>query len=309
MPSAILMLLFAFSVRHLSSSAVEWLLGLQIVAVAVVAQAVIGMARTLAPDWRRRILAVFTAGAVLLWNSFLSQLVLILLGAIIGRWLLEPLASTISGRLQRSVSRRIGLISLSVFAILLISLPILRRWTSSQPIAIFDSFFRVGSLVFGGGHVILPLLQTTVVSPGWVTNQQFVTGYGAAQAVPGPLTTFAAYLGAVMRVQPNGLVGGSLALIAIFLPSFLLVIGTLPFYDQLRRRSDFRAALQGVNAVVVGLILAALYRPLWTSAIHSVADAALAIASLALLSIWKLPPWLVVAFALAGGIVIHARSV
>jgi chromate transporter len=185
-------------------------------------------------------------------------------------------------------------------------LPVLRRVTGSQAIAVFDGFFRVGSLVFGGGHVILPLLQTEIVAPGWVTNQQFLTGYGAAQAIPGPLTTFAAYLGAVMRPQPNGVLGGGLALIAIFLPSFLLVIGTLPFYVQLRDRADVRGALQGVNAAVVGLLLAALYRPLWTGGIHNPADALLALGALALLTIWKAPSWLVVATTALAGVALHA---
>jgi chromate transporter len=164
-----------------------------------------------------------------------------------------------------------------------------------------DSFFRAGSLVFGGGHVVLPLLQVEVVPPGWVTDEQFLAGYGAAQAVPGPLLTFAAYLGTVTRSAPNGVAGAALALVAIFLPSFLLVVGVLPFWDALRRRSDVQSALRGINAAVVGILLAAFYHPVWTSAVAARADVVIAIAAFALLMFWKAPPWLVVALcALAG---------
>ena len=171
----------------------------------------------------------------------------------------------------------------------------------NHALGLFDSFFRVGSLVFGGGHVVLPLLQAEVVPPGWVTGEQFVAGYGAAQAVPGPLFTFAAYLGAVMGPRPNGLAGAVIALVAIFLPSFLLIVGTLPFWDALRVRPGFQAVLRGINAAVVGLLMAALYHPVWTSAIRGPVDVGLAFAAFGLLALWRAPAWLVVLFAAGGG--------
>jgi len=183
-------------------------------------------------------------------------------------------------------------------------LPLLRQIVPGLPLAVFDSFYRVGSLVFGGGHVVLPLLQAEVVPPGWVTNEQFVAGYGAAQAVPGPLFTFAAYLGAVMPPPLTGVAGAALALVAIFLPSFLLVIGALPWWDTLRGQAGFQAALRGINAAVVGLLLAALYQPVWTSAILTAMDFGLALVAGALLLLWKLPPWLVVIICAVAGVLV-----
>ena len=190
---------------------------------------------------------------------------------------------------------------LALFFALLIALPIARQLVESHTLAVFDSFFRAGSLVFGGGHVVLPLLQAEVVPPGWVTSEQFVAGYGAAQAVPGPLFTFAAYLGAVMGPWPNGIAGAVVALAAVFLPSFLLIIGALPFWDALRARAGVQAALRGINAAVVGLLLAALYQPVWTSAIRGPADVGLALAAFGLLAFWKTPAWLVVIVAAGSG--------
>ena len=181
------------------------------------------------------------------------------------------------------------------------------RLQPSHTLEVFDSFFRVGSLVFGGGHVVLPLLQTEVVGPGWITNEQFVAGYGATQAVPGPLFTFSAYLGAVMGPEPNGWTGAFLALVAIFLPSFLLVVGALPFWDTLRSAPVFQSALKGINAAVVGLLLTALYKPVWTSAIYSPGDFGLGLVAFGLLMFWKCPPWLVVALTAVGGEVMHAH--
>ena len=197
--------------------------------------------------------------------------------------------------------RRLGAAMLVLFFALLLALPTARQLVGGQALSVFDSFYRAGSLVFGGGHVVLPLLQAEVVPPGWVTNEQFVAGYGAAQAVPGPLFTFAAYLGAVMGPRPNGLAGAGLALTAVFLPSFLLVIGALPFWAALRAHPGFAAALRGINAAVVGLLLAALYHPVWTSAIRTPFDVALAFAAFGLLAFWKAPAWLVVLFAAGGG--------
>jgi chromate transporter len=230
----------------------------------------------------------------------------IALGGLVGLMLLRSDAPADHVSLPLVVSRRTGGILLVVFFALLAGLPLLASMTSSHSIKLVDAFYRSGSLVFGGGHVVLPLLKEAVVAPGWVTNDAFLAGYGAAQAVPGPLTTFAAYLGAVMTPQPNGVVGAVLCLVAIFLPSFFLVIGALPFWEQLRRRSGAQAALRGVNAAVVGILLAALYNPVWTSGITSAGDFALAAAAFLLLFMWKTPPWLVVVLCAIGGAVIAA---
>jgi chromate transporter len=210
-------------------------------------------------------------------------------------------ASSTVSHLRFPVTKKTGIASWIIFFALLTLLPLFRQLAPSHALELFDSFFRVGSLVFGGGHVVLPLLQGEVVEPGWVTNEQFVAGYGAAQAVPGPLFTFSAYLGTVMGPEPNGWPGALLALVAIFLPSFLLVTGALPFWDLLRSMPVFQSALKGINAAVVGLLLAALYTPVWTSAIYSPADFGLGLIAFALLMFWKFPPWLVVVLTAIGG--------
>ncbi len=196
--------------------------------------------------------------------------------------------------------RALGGATLILFFALLVALPLARYATGNHIIAVVDAFYRSGALVFGGGHVVLPLLQAEVVPPGWVSREQFLAGYGAAQAVPGPLFTLSAYLGAVMHPAPTGWAGAALALAAIFLPAFLLVVGTLPLWNALRARPAFRAALRGINAAVVGLLLAALYDPVWTGAIHAPADFALALVAFGLLALWSAPPWLVVALSAAG---------
>jgi chromate transporter len=198
------------------------------------------------------------------------------------------------------LGRGVAIGSLALFFGLLVGLPVARQVVPSQALAVFDSFYRAGALVFGGGHVVLPLLQAEVVPPGWVTPEAFIAGYGAAQAVPGPLFTFAAYLGAVMREPPNGWAGAAWALVAVFLPSFLLIVGGLPFWEQVRGRAGVQAALRGINAAVVGLLLAALYDPVWQSAIQGPADFALALVAFGLLMLWRLPPWLVVGITAAG---------
>ena len=283
-----------------------WLHGLKVVAVAVVAQAVWGMARTLAPDRERASLAFLAAIAMLAYPTAVGQVLIIVLAGLIGwRWL-STTSALHDARGQVPIGHRGAMVAWGLFFGLLIGLPIAQQWVHSELLAVFDSFFRVGSLVFGGGHVVLPLLQAEVVPPGWVTNEEFVAGYGAAQAVPGPLFTFAAYLGAVMRPLGGGVAGAALALIAVFTPSFLLVVGALPFWDVLRQRPGFQAALRGINAAVVGLLLAALYHPVWTSAIHVPADVALGLVDFALLAFWKWPPWLVVVFsALSGAALAH----
>ena len=267
----------------------------------MVAYAVWGMARTLSADRKRATLTVVAAAIVLFWPGALGQIGAILLGAVIGTFFLGGAAGQAGGHLMVPISRRAGALCLGLFFALLMGLPILAALSDSMAVRMFDSFYRAGSLVFGGGHVVLPLLQAEVVDPGWVTRDAFVAGYGAAQAVPGPLFTFAAYLGAVMIPEPDGAVGGLLCLLAIFLPSFLLVIGVLPFWDGLRRRPQAQAALRGVNAAVVGLLLAALYDPVWTSGIQTPADFALAAAALLLLAFWQVPPWLVVIVTALGG--------
>jgi chromate transporter len=305
LPSAIALILFAYGVAEFGDAAdAGWLNGLKIVAVAVVAQALWGMAVNLAPDRERATIAVLGAIAVLAWPFVGMQVAVIVLAGIVG-WLMLPRGelSAITP-LNVSISRRFAVGSFVVFASLLIGLPILRQFTDGYPLQLFDSFYRTGSLVFGGGHVVLPLIQSEVVPPGWVSPEDFVAGYGAAQAVPGPLFTFAAYLGAISTQSPAGWIGGGIALVAIFVPSFLLVFGALPFWDMLRTRVGFQAALKGINAGVVGLLLAALYDPVFTSAIERPLDFALALVAFVLLAFWKLPPWLVVVLTAAGGAVI-----
>lgn len=301
LPSATALVLFALGIRGLDLSAAGWLLGLKIAAVAVVAQAVWGMARTLCPDRERASIAIVAALIVTAWPTAWSQVLVIVVAGLVGLRLLPGSGDAGAPHARVPFGRPLGLAALALFFALLVALPILRYLTGSPALAVFDGFYRAGALVFGGGHVVLPLLQAEVVPPGWVSNEQFLAGYGAAQAVPGPLFTLAAYLGAVMRSWPNGWLGGLIALVGIFLPGALLLIGTLPFWDALRARPAFRAALRGINAAVVGLLLAALYQPVWTSAIHAPADFALALAAFGLLTLWGAPPWLVVAFCAAGG--------
>jgi chromate transporter len=301
LPSAIALVLFAYGLRGLGAADAGWLHGLKVAAVAVVALAVWGMARSLAPDRARATIAILCAVCALAWPTGVGQVVLIAAAALVGLWLLPASAAAPATARPVPVSRALGTCALVAFFALLIALPIARQLAGSQALALFDSFFRTGSLVFGGGHVVLPLLQAEVVPPGWVTSEAFVAGYGAAQAVPGPLFTFAAYLGAVAGPRPNGLAGAAIALVAIFLPSFFMIVGALPFWDALRGRVSFQAALRGINAAVVGLLLAALYQPVWTSAIHGPADVGLALAAFGLLAFWKAPAWLVVVLAAAAG--------
>lgn len=302
LPSAIALVAFAYGVQGLGAEqSAGWLHGLNVVAVAVVAQAVWGMARSLCPDRERATIAILAAVAALAWTGAASQVLIIVVAGTIGWRLLPAIETPPTLHMPSPISRSLGIAAWVVFVGLLLTLPLLRQVVPSHPLAVFDSLFRVGSLVFGGGHVVLPLLQSEVVPPGWVTNEQFVAGYGAAQAVPGPLFTFSAYLGAVMQPEPNGWAGATLALVAIFLPSFLLVVGALPFWDSVRARTDFRSALRGINAGVVGLLGAALYHPIWTSAIDSSLDLGLALVAFGLLAFWKLPPWLVVVLTAAGG--------
>ncbi len=302
LPSAIALILFAYGVSAWGDVADQgWLNGLKIVAVAVVAQALWGMATNLCPDRERATIAIGAAILVLAWPVVGVQVGVIILGGIIG-WAF--LARSELGKitpLNVPISRNFAIGAFAVFLLLLGGLPLARALADTYPLDLFDSFYRTGSLVFGGGHVVLPLIQSEVVPPGWVSPDDFVAGYGAAQAIPGPLFTFAAYLGAVSTMTPAGWVGGGIALVAIFVPSFLLVFGALPFWDLLRTRIGFQTALKGINAAVVGLLLAALYDPVFTSAIMRPLDFALALVAFAMLAFWKLPPWLVVILTAAGG--------
>lgn len=307
LPSAIALALFAYGVALLGETLGSgWLHGLKVAAVAVVALAVLGMARSLTPDRERATLAVAAAAVTLAFPSAWGQIGAIVLGGLVGVTLLRGGAPADHVALPLSVSRRAGMAALTTFFALLVGLPLLAAATGSQSIALIDAFYRAGSLVFGGGHVVLPLLQAEVVPPGWVSNDAFLAGYGAAQAVPGPLFTFAAYLGAVMGPEPNGWAGAALCLVAVFLPSFLLVVGALPFWEGFRRRPLAQSALRGVNAAVVGLLLAALYRPVWTAGILSGGDFALATGAFLLLFMWRTPPWLVVILCAAGGGILAA---
>jgi chromate transporter len=302
LPSAAALMLFAygFSAFGFSTDA-GWLHGLKVVAVAIVAQAVWGMGKNLCPDRLRASLAVLAVVIVFARPTASGQIAAILLGAIAGwRWL-EPLSLHAPEHARFRISKRTAVAAWLVFGVLLFGLPAAAYWTQSHGVALFDSFYRSGSLVFGGGHVVLPLLRNEVVPPGWVSDDLFLAGYGAAQAVPGPLFTFAAYLGAVNTTAPNGVAGGLLTLVAIFLPSFLLVVGALPYWEALRRRTAVQSALRGVGAAVVGVLLAALYDPVFTSAIRGPADMGLALVAFALLMWWKWPPLYVVVFAALGG--------
>lgn len=301
LPSAAALVAFAYGLQTVGLADAGWLHGLKIVAVAVVAQAVWGMARTLAADRERASLAILAAIAVLASRTAAVQVLVIVAAGLLGWIFLTAPETAVTTPKRRPIGKGLAIGALVVFFALLVSLPIARQLAPGHALAVFDSFYRAGSLVFGGGHVVLPLLQAEVVPPGWVTTEEFIAGYGAAQAVPGPLFTFAAYLGAVQHQPPNGWLGAAWALVAVFLPSFLLVVGALPFWELLRFRGGFQAALRGINAAVVGLLLAALYDPVWNSAIKGPADFGLALVAFGLLVLWRLPPWLVVVISALGG--------
>ncbi len=297
LPSVIALIIFALFLQTFDVNQAGWIHGLKIVAVAVVAHAIIGMAHNLTPDLKRKGIALFALVATLLWQTTLVQVLVIVFSALIGYLLFKRVQIPDSGKMNFPVSRLFASICLGLFFGLLIFLPIISEIFSSNWIAMFDSFYRSGALVFGGGHVVLPLLQSEFVPTGQITEEAFLSGYGAAQAVPGPLFTFAAYLGTVMF----GWQGGILATIAIFLPAFLLVIGTLPFWDILRSYPKMRGSLMGVNAAVVGILISAFYHPIWTSSILSPIDFAFASILYSMLALWKLPPWIVVITGAIGG--------
>jgi chromate transporter len=295
LPSAILLVLFGLGISNFSSQiSMSVLHGLKIVAVAIVAQAIWQMAPKLCPDIKRAILAILSGLAVYFISSAWAQVAVIVLAGIYGYFFLKNTLELPPSFLQIRLNKKIGVSCLAVFFSFLILLPIAAQKSDLQAIKYFDSFYRAGSLVFGGGHVVLPLLQSEVVPNGWVSNESFLAGYGAAQAVPGPLFTFSAYLGAVSQKEPTGWLAAGICLVAIFLPSFLLIFGTLPFWEQLRQHGKIRNAMLGVNAAVVGLLLAAFYNPVWSSAIFNLKDLAVAAAAFLLLTVWKVPSWAVV---------------
>jgi chromate transporter len=303
LPSAIILVLFAYGAGALSGPAGTGLLhGLKLVAVAIVAQAVWGMARSLCPDKERASIAVLSALIILFSSSSLAQIGAILLGGMLGLWLCRGAPPAAVGHIAMPVSRRTGLLALAAFFILLIGLPVLKTVQGSQGIALFDAFYRSGALVFGGGHVVLPLLREAFVAPGWVSDDAFLAGYGAAQAIPGPLFTFAAYLGAVVKPPPHGVAGAALGLFGIFLPGILILLGALPFWDSFRTRLEAQAAMRGINAAVVGLLGAALYNPLWTSSVKTPGDFGVALVGFVLLSAWRASPLLVVIVSAFAGI-------
>ena len=305
LPSAIALVLFAYGAGALQGPIGSGLLhGLKLVAVAIVAQAVWGMARSLCPDRERASIAVISALIVLSSSSSLAQIAAIASGGLLGLWLCRPAMSAASSRVHVCVpvSRAVGLFSLGVFLLLLGGLPLLVSLTRSQGVALFEAFYRSGALVFGGGHVVLPLLREATVAHGWVSDDVFLAGYGAAQAVPGPLFTFAAYLGTVMKLPPNGIAGAAISLVAIFVPGILALVAALPFWETFRKRAWAQAIMQGVNAAVVGLLGAALYNPVWTTSVGGPQDFGLALVGFVLLTAWEAPPLVVVAVSALGGI-------
>jgi chromate transporter len=302
LPSALALVVFAYGAHALAGPVGLGLLhGLNLVALAIVAQAVFGMARTLCPDRQRASIAALAMVLILSSSSSFTQIGTILLGGVAGLLVCRTPVPLSAAPMSMPVSRRAGVASLTIFILLLVGLPLLLRFGSHPGVVLFDAFYRSGALVFGGGHVVLPLLRDAFVAPGWVSDSTFLAGYGAAQAVPGPLFTFAAYLGAVVGPKPHGVAGAVLGLIGIFLPGMLVLVGTLPFWHTLRSRAGAQAATRGINAAVVGLLGAALYNPVWTSSINTTRDLSVALIGFVLLTAWRARPlWVVVMGALAG---------
>ncbi|MBD7908514.1 chromate transporter [Sporosarcina gallistercoris] len=300
LPSVIALILFAGLLTTTDIGNAGWIHGLKLVAVAVVAHAIIGMAKNLTPDATRKTIALFALIGTLLWQSAWTQVGVILLAALVGFLLFKQQESTEPAKSTFPITKRVSAICLVLFAGLLVLLPILRELTGSVWVAMIDSFYRSGSLVFGGGHVVLPLLEQEFVPTGWISEESFLAGYGATQAVPGPLFTFAAYIGTVMK----GWQGGLVATFAVFLPAFLLILGALPFWDQLRNNPEVKGAIMGVNAAVIGILIAALYTPIWTSSVLQPTDFALAAVLFTMLAYWKLSPWMVVVAGAVGGMVL-----
>ncbi len=305
LPSALLLVLFALGAAGLEDPIGQGLIhGLKVTAVAIVAHAVWGMARNLCPDRRRAGIALAAVFTVVLVSGPLGQVAAIVVGAVAGMALCRTHAEAEVHPLTLPVSRRAGHLAAATFVALLVGLPLLAWSTPSALLAVMDAFYRAGALVFGGGHVVLPLLEAEVVQSGWVLPDDFLAGYGAAQAIPGPLFTFAAYLGSVMSPLGGGVLIAALALAMIFLPGLLLLVAVLPHWNRFRRWDSAQALMRGANAAVVGILGAALYQPVWTSAILGPREFALALTGFLLLSVWKLPAWAVVALLAGGGVLI-----
>ncbi|MFC5733166.1 chromate efflux transporter [Cytobacillus gottheilii] len=300
-PSVLALILFALTLQSFNQFDLGWIQGLKIVAVAVVAQAVMGMAKNLAPDFPRKTITLLAVVTAVLWQTTMTQILIIIIAGIIGFFVYKNVTEHKETSLHVPVSKKFALLSLVMFFAILVLLPIINQIFTAEWITVFDRFYRSGALVFGGGHVVLPLLEMEFVPSGFLSEEAFLAGYGAAQAVPGPLFTFAAYLGTII----NGWQGGLLATFAIFLPAFLLIAGTLPFWQQISKNKNMKAALYGVNAAVVGILIAALYDPIWTSTIHTAADFSLAAILFFMLNYWKLPPWIVVVTGAAAGALMH----
>jgi chromate transporter len=294
LPSAVLLTAFALLTTDVDLAGAGWVHGLKLAAIAIVAIAIGSMWRSLAPDAPRRVIVVVAAAIMLLLPGAALQVVVIAAGALAG-WLLLRGSPDNEGEVTAPspVGRRAGIAALVAFFTLLLGLPVLHAVTGSEMIALLESLYRAGALVFGGGHVVLPLLNEAVVAPSWVGEEQFLAGYGAAQAVPGPLFTIGAYVGAVAEIGPGGLTGAAIGLVAIFVPSFLLVVAAMPFWIELRRSDAFRAAMAGTGAAVIGLLVAALWDPLWTGTVRSWIDVALASGALGALLV-RTPPLIVV---------------
>jgi chromate transporter len=303
LPSALLLLLFALGASHLEGTVGAGLIhGLKLVAVAVVAHAVWSMARALIPDWQRGAIAVGAILVLVLLSGPGGQVAAILIGGLAGLCLRRSGSDVPSRPLTFPITRRAGFIALVAFVVLLGGLPLASTLNDAHELALLDVFYRSGALVFGGGHVVLPLLEEGVVRTGWIGSDDFLAGYGAAQAVPGPLFTFAAFLGAAMELPPNAFAGAMICLVAIFAPGILLVTGVLPFWSSLRARPLVQAAMRGANAAVVGVLASALYDPLWTTTILSPGDFAIAFVGFVSLVVLKWPPWAVVLMTAASSV-------
>ena len=300
LPSVIVLMIFASLLTTFDIADAGWIHGLKIVAVVIVAHAIMGMSKNLAPDIQRKVIALLALVGTLLFQSVFTQVGVILIAAFIGFILFKHHKNDGKKAAAFPIKKSFSAVCLALFFILLFALPAFRELTGSYWVAVIDSFYRAGALVFGGGHVVLPLLEQELVPMGWISAEEFLAGYGATQAVPGPLFTFAAYLGTVM----NGWIGGLVATAAIFLPAFLLILGALPFWDMLRNNDKVKGAVMGANAAVIGILISALYTPIWTSSILKPVDFALAAILFVMLVNFKLPPWVIVVTGAIGGMLI-----